>query len=142
MKRLLAVTFGGVAFTLLVIALGTGAVLSHNPAWRAVVAGLPNSNESFDAWLMHFDKMIPTVIGLVYIPTALLVGFLVGIFSRRHRMSCAIVASCPAWAPLLFIAPKTAFVSVVIAGVAVLGAWLSKWVSPRIHLGPQDNITS
>jgi hypothetical protein len=142
MKRLLAVTLGGVALTLLVISLGTDAVLSHSPTWRAVAAGLPNSNESFDAWLMHLDKMIPTVIGLVYIPTALLVGFLVGIFSRRHRMSCAIVASCPAWAPLLLVAPKTALVSVAIAGVAVLGAWLSKWVSPRIHLKPEDKLTT
>jgi hypothetical protein len=129
MKRSLAVTFVGIVTALLLVSLGTWAALSRSPAWKALVTGVPNRNESFDIWLAHFGNMVWTVVGLVCVPTALLVGLLVGLFSNRHKTVCAIAASFPAWAPPLFASPRIAFISAVIAGVAVLGAWLPKWVS-------------
>ena len=143
MKRSLAVTFVGIVIASLLVSLGTWAVLSQSPAWKALVTGVPNSNESFDTWLAHFGSMVWTVVGLVYVPTALLVGLLVGLFSNRHKMSCAIAASCPAWAPPLFTTPRIAFVNAVIAGVAVLGAWLSKWAGgPAFELPGGPSVTS
>jgi hypothetical protein len=142
MKRSLAVILGGIVITVLLISVGMTAVLSQSSDWKGIVTSRSYSNESFDTWLKHFDKLIPTVILLVYLPTALLVGFLVGSFSSRRKLSCAIVALCPAWAPLLFITWRSALMSAVIAGVAVLGAWLSKWRLARIHPARQGNITS
>jgi len=139
MKRSITVIVVGVIVTLLLLSLGMAVVLSQSHDWRGIVT---SSNESFDTWLEHFDKLMPAVILLVYLPTALVVGFLVGLFSSRHKVECAIVASCPAWTPLLFITWRTAFVGVGIAGVAVLGAGLSNWILTRTHAARHGNITS
>jgi hypothetical protein len=133
LKRSLAVTLIGIVVASLLVSLGTWVVLSHSPTSKAFVTGAPHSSEPFDIWLAHFGNMVWTVVGLVCVPTALLVGLLVGLFSNCHKTSFAIAASFPAWAPPLFTSPRIALMSAVIAGIAVLGAWLSKWVSARIH---------
>lgn len=125
MKRSLLVTFVGVVVTVLLISVGMAALLSQNTDWRAIITSRPSINEPFGAWLKHLDRLIPTAVGLVCVPTALLVGFLVGAFSTQHKISGAVIASSPAWAPLLFITFRSALIGFLVAAAAVLGAWLS-----------------
>jgi hypothetical protein len=141
-KRSLLIVLIGIVFTLLFTLLGTEAVLNHDRAWRTLVAGAPNSGETFSASLMQLRKIIPRVVVLVYVPAGLLAGLLIGLFASRRRTICAIVASSPAWVPLLFITILTALEGIVIAGIAVLSAWFSGWITLRIHRLRRGNVTT
>lgn len=131
MKRSFLVTLGGLAMTLLLATFGTGIILGMSPDWRALVTHIPNGNESLLASAVHSIKIIKYVIVFVFIPTAFLVGFLTGMLSTsKHKISSSIIASSPVWITLMFITLKAALISILIAGVAVFGAWLSKFL-PR-----------
>jgi hypothetical protein len=129
MKRSVIVTLGGLVMTLLLLSLGTKVVLILSPDWRAVLGRSPSDFESLLASLRH---VITTLTAFVYIPTAFLMGFLVGLFSSKHRISSAIIATCPAWILLVVVPPWGILIGLLIGSAAVFGAWLSKWVAQSL----------
>lgn len=136
MKRSLVVILAGLLATLLLVSLGTKAVMAFSADWRAV--GQSKGYESMLDAMMH---SLRALIAFVYVPTALLVGFLVGRFSQKRPVSCAIIATCPAWILLLAVPPWGTLTGVLIAGAGVLGAWLSKRV-PHIRSGIDATVGS
>jgi hypothetical protein len=123
MKRSLIVVLVGFAMTLLLTSLGTGVVLSLSPGWRAVVGNAP---KGFGFMMLSLVHSIRALVAFVYLPTALLVGFWVGLFSGKRKISSAIIATGPAWVPLSAVPPWGTLMSMFIAGAAAFGAWLSK----------------
>lgn len=136
MKRSLVVMLAGLLTTLLLVSLGTKAVLALSANWGAV--GQSKGYESMLVAMMHSFR---SLVAFVYVPTALLVGFLVGRFSQKRQISFAIIATCPAWILLAAAPPWGTLVSVLIAAAGVLGAWLSKRI-PHIRPGAGATVSN
>ncbi len=132
MKRSLVVTLVGMAMTLLLLSLGMKVLVTLSPDWRALVRQVPRGHESLWVSFWHYFE---SVIAFVCIPTALLVGFLVGLFSSKYKLFCAVIATSPAWMPLLGMTLEGALVGMLIASTAVFGAWLSKRAVRTSRLG-------
>jgi hypothetical protein len=129
MKRSLVVILAGLLTTLLLVSLGTKAVLALSANW-----GVVGQSKGFESTLDAMTQSLRALVAFVHVPTALLVGFLVGRFSQKRQISSAIIATCPAWILLLAAPPWGTLAGVLIAGAGVLGAWLSKRV-PHIRTG-------
>ena len=121
MKRALLVILGGLIATIVLVSAGTEVVMILT-GWRAVVTQTP---KNFDSFLEFMRNVLNALLAFVYVPTALLVGYLVGMFSPTRKIICAIIATCPAW---LLTAAAAPVIGLVITSAAVLGAWLSERV--------------
>jgi uncharacterized membrane protein (Fun14 family) len=120
MKRPLVVILVGIAMTLLLMGLGTHILVTFSPDWKALASHVPRGHESLWASFMHFNR---DMIAFVYVPTALLGGFFVGLFSRKHQLIYAVIATCPAWMMLAGLTLKEGVLGI---GIALIGGWLSK----------------
>ncbi|MGA3128418.1 MAG: hypothetical protein ABSD13_17085 [Candidatus Korobacteraceae bacterium] len=122
MKRALLVILGGLVTTVLLMSAGTEIVLILSPGWKAVVT---QTSKGYDSMMISLLNSLKALVAFVYIPTALLVGYLVGLFSRKRKISSAFIATCPAWGPLVAVPPWGTLISILIGSAAVIGAWLS-----------------
>ena len=121
MKRSLLVIVAGVVTTLLLLSLGTKLVLALSGSW-----GTGGESKGYDSMLVAMTHTLGALVTFVHVPTAFLVGLLVGVFAQNHRASSAIIATSPAWIVLAVVPPWGTMASVLIAGVGVLGVWLAK----------------
>src|SRR5690349_11865638 len=119
MKRTLLVILGGLLTTLLLISLGTKVVMTLSADWGAI-----GQSKGYESMLDAMTQSLRALVAFVHVPTALLVGFLVGRFSQKRQISSAIIATCPAWILLLAAPPWGTLAGVLIVGAGVLGAWL------------------
>ena len=129
MKRSLMVILAGFMSTMLLLSLGTKLVLALSANWAAV-----GQSKGYDSMLAAMAHSLGALVAFVHVPTALLVGLLVGMFAQDHRISSAIIATCPAWVLLAAVPPWGTLASVLIAGAGVLGVWLAK----RIRVVTRD----
>jgi hypothetical protein len=100
--------------------------------------GAIGQSKGYESMLVAMIHSLRALVAFVYVPTSLIVGFLVGLFSQKRQISSAIIATCPAWILLAAAPPWGTLISVLIAGAGVLGAWLSKRVP---HIRPDVGTT-
>lgn len=134
MKRSLVVILAGMVATLLLISVGIHVLDTLSPDWRALASGVPRPHESLWASFTHNYE---NIFAFVCVPTALLVGFLVGLLCSEYKVLFGVIATSPAWVPLLSIGWEGVFGGALMASAAAFGAWLSKRVARTSGVGRQ-----
>jgi hypothetical protein len=105
MARTLIVALVGVVLALVLVSLGTYAVVKSTPAGREISG---QSSMPADPWKAVETSYYLFVFG-VGLPAVLIVGFLVGLLARRYQLLAALLATSP--------------VSVMASGFALSGVW-------------------
>jgi len=105
MARTLIVALAGVILALVLVSLGTYAVVRNTPAGRAISG---QSSMPADTWKAVESSYYLFVFG-VALPAVLIVGFLVGLLSKRYQLIAAPLATSP--------------VSVMASGLVLGGVW-------------------
>jgi len=133
MRRSIVVTLAGFLMAWLLIWVGDKVVTDQIVESR----GLLESSPKLDLAVLTLKYALKVSIAFVHIPTAFLVGVFVGILSKKHQISSAIIATAPASSEMIGIglsSPSWMLVGVLISGFRVFGAWFASWVL-RIRSG-------
>lgn len=122
MRRTVVVTIAGVMLSLLLVGVGTFVVLRTTTPGKIVSGQAPMAQDALGA----IDAWYFTIILYVALPTVLLVGLLVGIFTHQYQWLAAAVATSPIWVVSFGWTLQDALVSTCLALSSIGAAHLAR----------------
>ena len=129
MARTVVVAIAGALLTLLLLSFGTYVAVKNTSSGR-MVSG--QSQMPADPWKaiegFHDVAMI-----YVVVPTALVVGFLVGVFAKRYALLAAAVATSPILVLSFSGAPRDVLATAALLLCAIGAAYVAVWRRARAN---------